>query len=82
MTAHQRPSLNQSLLSGFEPDGAVLAPEKDWSFVPYCGFAAAAVEARPNRANATAATAKASRAPRSALRIKVVYPRDGFGSIA
>jgi hypothetical protein len=36
MSAHQIPSLNQSLLSGFEPDGAVLAPLNDWSLIPYC----------------------------------------------
>src|SRR5205814_2684550 len=37
MFDHQVPSLNQSLLSGFDPDGAVLAPLNDWSLNPICG---------------------------------------------
>ena len=37
ISAHQIPSLNQSLLSGLEPDGAVLAPVNDWSLIPTCG---------------------------------------------
>src|SRR5436305_13290336 len=36
-SAHQIPSLNQSLLSGFEPDGAVAAPVNARPLIPTCG---------------------------------------------
>ena len=42
ISAHQIPSLNQSLLSGLEPDGAVLAPVNDWSLIPIWGAASSA----------------------------------------
>jgi hypothetical protein len=42
ISAHQIPSLNQSLLSGLDPDGAVLAPVNDWSLIPTWGAASSA----------------------------------------
>src|SRR3954454_15915335 len=34
MLAHQEPSLNHALLSGFEPVGPTPAPVKEWSLKP------------------------------------------------
>ena len=74
IVAHQMPSLNQSLLSGFDPDGAVLAPENDWSLNPNWGVAALAVPTCTNAATSRSIPARPTDRARLLIIIMIMIP--------